>query len=153
MPWIEMLMDDVATLRHHVVQMHSFPSPHEDFDFYWQLAKTSPTKWKRLVESYFTYHDDGSHKPSSASLADPSQANFQCQHCDRSSQTEQQRASHLWFKHRVKNPIRSYIGDISVCPTCKSDFRTRARLIRHLVTNKSKSKNKKKPSVLPARFS
>ena len=29
--------------------------------------------------------------------------------------------------------VRNYIGDTSQCPACGSDFRTRARLIRHLL--------------------
>ena len=67
---------------------------------------------------------------------------LECPHCDASFHSEQQRAAHLWYKHRVKTPIRKYIGDISICPCCSTDFHTRARLIRHLVTNLSKSKHK-----------
>ena len=45
----------------------------------------------------------------------------------------------MFFKHKAKSSVRKHIGDISVCPTCGSDFRSRARLIRHLLDKRVRS--------------
>ena len=39
---------------------------------------------------------------------------------------------HQRIKHKRRNPMSLIIADISVCPSCGTDFRQRHRLLRHL---------------------
>ena len=51
-------------------------------------------------------------------------------------------SAHRWSKHRIKNSVRQYIGDVSCCPICKVDFHSRARLIKHLSERRVRAKHR-----------
>ena len=49
---------------------------------------------------------------------------------------------HCFKKHGVRHEIRQYVGAESMCRVCKCDFKTRARLIKHLLDRRVRSKSK-----------
>ena len=64
---------------------------------------------------------------------DPRSANLRCNKCEYRYHEEKQLAAHNWYKHKAGANIRNHIADISVCPICKLNFRSRGRLIQHLM--------------------
>ena len=49
----------------------------------------------------------------------------------------------MWYKHREAACMRKYVGDFSICSVCRTDFRTRGRLIRHLLERRVRSKRRR----------
>ena len=62
--------------------------------------------------------------------------------CEASFPTARQLSSHSWAKHRQRGSIRQNVGNISACPVCKNEFFSRARLIKHLLERRVRSKTR-----------
>ena len=67
---------------------------------------------------------------------------FKCEVCDSTWESWRQLSAHKWSKHRLKNDIRRFIGDTGVCQICHVDFRSRARLLKHLSERRLRAKNR-----------
>ena len=118
------------------------PDPEVDIDAYWRLAKDYPKEWKELVKLYLTSKEDRKNLPKQKSDLQPAAHNrdFPCSLCDEAFGTYKSMSVHKWAKHRVKSGVRDFVGNISVCPICSTDFCSRARLVKHLSERRIRSK-------------
>ena len=64
---------------------------------------------------------------------------FTCPTCGSTFDAERKLTAHAWSKHGVRCSIREYIGDISICMACHTDFKSRARLVKHLLEKRIRS--------------
>ena len=142
MPWLDMLANDIHVLKRHTSDLSAMPSPDQDLSFYWHFATKQPHAWRRIVNKYFTERDDTSTCNEVRGESSHSDAVHRCSKCSASFLTHKQLSVHYWAKHQVKSKVRDYIGDISVCPTCGTNFHTRVRLVKHLSVTVVSAKNK-----------
>ena len=143
LPWVQLLTHDLQILKQALGdRMHDMPDPAKDLHSYWQLAKQFPHEWKQLVHMYFCIKDDPECQPKRKIEEVPRDCITQhiCHQCGIAFSDRKQLAAHNWAKHRVKSSFREFIGDVSECPVCGVDFRTRARLVKHLSERRVRSK-------------
>ena len=147
LPWVKLIVEDLHILRDALPsKLASMPDPHEDLQSYWSLAKSHPAEWKQLVKMYFTSAEDARNTKGATSVSAMSPAHdcqaFLCTDCGLVFPDHRRLSTHRWSKHGVKNDIRAYIGDISSCPVCKTQFHSRARLIKHLLERRVRAKSR-----------
>jgi len=145
MPWVDLLINDLKILRHSSNgKLSELPDPTESLVPYWTLARNYPGEWKAIVELYKTHNDDvdnskqvvfgqnqGSHLNANS---------FCCGVCGKSWDSWRKLSVHKWSKHGMRSDIRQFVGDICVCPVCGTNFFTRARLVKHLLERRVRSK-------------
>ena len=121
------------------------PNSASHLQAYWDLAAHFPREWRQIVKMYHSTHDDAQYGwPTHASkrkAASPISCH-RCDTCDLHFDSWRSLSTHRWFKHGIKSGWRKYVGDISVCPCCKTDFHTRARLIKHLAERRVRSRHR-----------
>ena len=143
MPWISLIARDIAVLRDNVGgKLDELPSPHVSLESYWQIAKEYPQAWKAIVNTYFTVDDDTVHKPASRGDGARTEGSFACELCGATWESHRKLAAHQWAKHKVKCDVRSFIGNVTMCAVCGTDFHTRARLVKHLLERRVRSKSR-----------
>ena len=165
MPWVEVVINDLQILRASTNgKLIELPNPAESLLPYWTLAREFPDQWNSIVALYSTHDDDVAQ--SSASVHEAGQIhemslnNFRCDRCGHTWESRRKLSVHKWSKHGVRSDIRQFVGDISVCPICGTNFLSRARLIKHLLERRVRSKFRKvscqqafldlSPSVVPS---
>jgi len=79
--------------------------------------------------------------PSSRAISEDA---LECEICGDTFPDTWRLSSHKWATHKMKAPFRRCIGDTSECPVCKTDFITRARLIKHLSERRVRSAKRRK---------
>ena len=145
LPWVAMVTDDLCILRDSFpTKFADLPHPSEDIQSYWRIARDFPYEWKMLVRGLCAHRDDCAHDfPGSRAPAQPTSAFVhKCCECEKLFPSARQLATHCWSKHGARCNIRRYIGDISCCPICGTDFFSRARLVKHLLEKRVRSKNR-----------
>ena len=91
------------------------------------------------MKSYFNVDDDIVHKPPARHTAACTEVKFTCDVCGVGWESHNKLAVHKWAKHRIKSDVRTFIGDTSKCVVCGTDFRSRARLVKHLLERRTRS--------------
>ena len=136
-------------------QLADLPEPSHDLNAYWQIAKCYPVEWRQIVNKYFTYHDDDTKRSKKrkrdaehlvqaddGAEACQSDAAHKCDICNVVFRSHKQLAVHRWSKHKLKAGVRNFLGDVSVCPICRTDFRSRIRLVKHMSERRVRAKNR-----------
>ena len=141
MPWVSLIIQDIAVLRDNVQgKLDEVPPPQEGLQEYWRIAKEFPQEWKALVGMYFTVDEDKSHKPASDVKHPCADDQPTCDACGTTFESSKKLATHRWAKHKVKSDVRTFIGDTTTCTICGTNFFTRNRLVKHLLERRSRSK-------------
>ena len=81
--------------------------------------------------------------PSTTAATQATSDGFRCEACGVSFDALRKLSAHKWSKHGTRSGIRQLVGDTCVCPVCGTDFKTRARLIKHLLERRVRSKCRK----------
>ena len=68
--------------------------------------------------------------------------NFVCDICGAPRENHKKLAVHRWAKRRITANVRTFIGDTSICAICGTDFFSRARLVKHLLERRVRSKTR-----------
>ena len=115
--------------------------------------KWYPQEWADIVDRYRTCFDDVEHASQKASHAN--NAHGEEQHASAHArshgyvstlcggvafETYKQLCAHQRAKHGMRNSVVPLVGDISACPICGTDFRSRLRLMTHLSETRLRSK-------------
>ena len=105
-PWIELITSDLAIFCETVPEkLGDMPSPHDDLQAWWRLARDYPASWKQLDKLYFSSEEDDANSatrlPSGNGVS--SVPCFECtqswgRFCD-----QRRSAVHVWSKHGVKS--------------------------------------------------
>ena len=153
LPWAAMITRDLCVLkRAFPIKFESMPSPQDGILPYWSIARDFPYEWKAIVRQLNDVDDDCSQtkEQNVTTTADPQlQApievvGYACGVCGFRFATERQLSTHKWSKHKIRSDIRQYIGDVSVCPVCDTEFYSRARLVKHLLEKRVRSRTRGK---------
>ena len=67
---------------------------------------------------------------------------FSCAQCGDAFLTSKARDAHSRSKHGTRCSVNDYIGDVSVCPVCHTEYRSRLRLLAHLSDTRIRSKHR-----------
>jgi hypothetical protein len=135
LPWIRLLVGDLKVLKSSLPEkLSEMPNPDVDIDAYWQLAKNYPVEWRDLIKLYFTVHEDTTNtvERGCEPRGETHGPSFECNLCGQLFGTFKGMSVHKWAKHKIKNDVRRFIGDVSACPVSSVDFRSRGRLVKHL---------------------
>ena len=145
MPWVTLLVHDLRVLRKSVEgKLDALPDPAVGMAPYWELAMNYPNEWSELVDLYFTCDEDCERTaPSKRCAADPSESCFRCCICDSKWESWRQLCVHKWAKHGVTSDLRRFVGDTGTCPVCHNNFKSRARLLKHLSERRVRAKSRK----------
>ena len=136
LPWIKLLIQDLQVLRQHLPRIfEDLPAPDVDITPYWTIARDCPAEWRSIVSKYNDHSEDLPTAISEPQKAAIGSMACTCRICKRVFPDASRLGRHMYAKHRVKSEVRRYIGDISVCPICGTDFRSRDRLAVHLMNN------------------
>ena len=89
--------------------------------------------WKENVASTFYTESCCDWQPSNRPTGEKDVQLFVCDLCqpNMAFATKKGLASHTQAKHKIKTDVRLYVSD-SCCPVCNTDFRHRARVLKHL---------------------
>jgi len=143
LPWLQLIISDCATLQQRLPRiLGELPSPSVDFEPWWELCSRFQCEWKQIVAQYHTHFDDVEFVrkagPSSITVA---ATIFCCDLCT-NGVFESQKAldQHKRVKHKIRTPVADFVGHVSKCPICLTDFGNRARLITHLSERRIQSK-------------
>lgn len=148
LPWVNMLIDDLCVLKNALPgKLESMPDPRQNLDAYWRLARDHQNEWRALVVLYHDVAEDPRNirkdKRTTSRNANHSSPVLECGTCGEGFADQRRLATHQWAKHGTKSDIRTYVGDISLCPICKTDFVSRARLIKHLSERRARAKHRR----------
>ena len=93
---------------------------------------------------YSTYDDDVAQPSAPVREAGHSTnltvISFRCDLCGKAWDSWRKLSVHEWSKHGVRSNIRQFVGEVSVCIICGTNFGSRARLIKHLLERRIRSK-------------
>ena len=143
LPWITMITNDLCILKRWFPnKLADLPLPSDDIGPYWRIARDFPHEWKALVRQLCDVEDDSVKTKRTTDTTIPLSAplSHACDVCDKQFASARQLSCHKWSKHRTRCNIRQVIGDISCCPVCKTDFFSRARLVKHLLEKRVRSR-------------
>ena len=94
---------------------------------------SSESLWSRIVDKVF-FMDSCLDRSSPVQLSDECASRaltWTCSTCNQRFASSRALESHQRAKHGQRLAIKQFIGS-SVCPSCKTDYRTRLRCIAHL---------------------
>ena len=145
LPWVAMLTNDLCILKRRFPQkFESLPDPSANLEPYWCIARDFPQEWRMLVQQLDDTADDCTRadlaKHEHVSL--PMPPAHACTQCGKAFPSARQLSAHCWSKHRTRCNIRRFVGDISQCPVCGTEFFSRARLVKHLLEKRVRSKTR-----------
>ena len=84
----------------------------------------------QIVDKHYTSYDDVDLALVATSMKAVPANSFSCDVCKTASfATSKQLHAQMRKKLSIRNSVVQYIGDTSVCPVCRTDFRFRLRLI------------------------
>jgi hypothetical protein len=104
-------------------------------------VRSHPREWKTIVHLYSCPYEDAKAKPADQDSAGA--YGFECEVCSRSFSSGRSLAAHKWSKHRLTSEFRKFVDDWSICPICKTDFHSRARLVKHLAERRQRAMSRK----------
>jgi len=159
---VQTVIEDMEVIKSHpslMSKLAQMPSPKANFGAWVHILKECPAEWAAIVDEYFTCDDDPEFanekpkdksdekgpktlSPKSTKFLDKGFSTFECSECGKEFASGKQLATHKWKVHRIKSDIRPKIADISVCPVCRTDYHSRARLIKHLLEKRIRSKTR-----------
>jgi hypothetical protein len=130
LPWVQLLISDVALLRLRTGREQQLP----DFcnsPSHWVQMMADETAYSKLVSDLFFV--DSCCDRTSAPLHEESvaRAGHQCRQCTRNFTSSRALESHQRAKHGDRLGIKNYLPS-AVCPACGIDFRDRLRCIAHV---------------------
>ena len=139
-----MIIDDLCDLKTALPnKFEELPSPTEAMAPYWNIAREFPHEWKMLVREFRDLAEESEEQQSSKTYSALDGAlEHACELCDKRFPSERQLANHRWSKHKTRCCIRQFVGDISKCPVCETDFLSRARLVKHILEQRVRSKTR-----------
>ena len=144
LPWAHMIIHDFKVLKEALPSIFQNMSDPDVFpDAFCRIARDQPRNWEKIVGRYFQLHDD--YNPSETEdRADSISASacHKCDRCSRSFASSKALKAHQRKKHGDTCVVDKYIGDVSVCPVCGSDFNSRVRLTTHLSDSRVRSKTR-----------
>ena len=133
LPWVNLIIGDMCSLRDSGFPMWSMPHPDSDAEKWAELIDDE-REWARGVEQlHFTQSIcDERHAVQTAAGEGP----FTCCACTNEEEikgfaTEKALNAHRRTKHGVRTEVRMYVRD-GKCPVCATDFKSRLRCIAHL---------------------
>ena len=142
MPWVSLIIKDIGILRESVNgKLDELPPPEVSLHGYWHLAKNCPKEWKTLAKLHFTIDDDHAHVPAAgpaAPFADVSSFVISVALLGKTTRTLLRTGRPS--EHKIKCDVCAFIGDMSICRVCGTDFGTRARLVKYLLERRVRSK-------------
>jgi len=160
--WVQTVAEDIRILQAHpslASKLRDMPKPENQLRPWLELFHSYPAEWSAIVDQYFTIDDDQEyeiHVPKkgihtfgqkmqskkSGDFLDKGCCIFECCTCSKAFASGKQLATHKWKVHGIKSDVRSKVADISVCPICHTDYHCRARLIKHLLEKRIRSKTR-----------
>ena len=100
LPWVSLIINDIAVLRDNVGgKLDELPQPQVSLQGYWRIAKEYPQAWKELVNTYHTVDDDSVHKPPVSNAGLCADASPMCEICGTTWASHRKLAAHKWAKH------------------------------------------------------
>ena len=145
LPRVQLIIKDLCILREALpIVFAEMPPPEVDLTPYWSAARDCPAEWAAILRRYKSHEDDEGVVGCTAAqtVLLPSLCKHQCRLCGQRFCSEARLGRHMYAKHKIKSSVRHYVGDISECPVCGTDFQTRNRLIMHLMKGSAKSKHR-----------
>ena len=147
MPRVSQIKNDIAILLTHQSTKQVFDeinAIHDDevrLTRVWNFIKEFPQEWNAIVEKYFSTSDDEVCCSKVCTGSAPPEP-LKCPTREKCFSDARRRATHMWSEHGVKSSVRAHIGDITQCPICGVEFHQRVRLVKHLLENRIRSKNR-----------
>ena len=148
MPWVRLIRNDLERLyKCNRDKLMDLGSPLENPDAWNVFISSYPAAWKQYVSKLdmdFTEMDGSSRKSKTVCLP-LADAKFSCKICAAAGQptcftTSKALLSHERQKHRMRNPLRVYLGAACICPACKVQYSTRTRLLAHVSEKRRRGK-------------
>ena len=141
LPWVQLILGDLRALRHCFTEkLGELPCPLVSMEPYWRLATDYPHEWKCLVKQLADVSIEVIPTAVHSGGANADGLNtYTCEQCSAAFCTYKKLTIHRWSKHRERCEVRRFIGNISQCPICYTDFVTRPRLVKHLLENRVRS--------------
>ena len=125
-------------------KLESMPKPEENVQKWHDLISSWPAQWNQMIDLYFEEKEDEEATRQKNKDCTGQRNECKCDRCGLTCYTFKELASHRWHKHKMRSPIRNYVGDVSECPVCGVDFRSRTRLIKHLMETRVRSRHRTK---------
>lgn len=134
LPWARLLRDDLQSLHANVTEpSRSMPDPVSCPDAWQDLMVDKPAVFHRYVEGLFYV---ASVCDTCSSVGSSVAKTFVCDLCPAplpAFKSSKALESHKRVKHGCRTEMRYYADAGGVCPTCAVNFRSRLRLLAHLV--------------------
>ena len=80
--------------------------------------------------------------PLSTLLAASATLDYACEVCGARFANGRKLSSHKWSKHGIRCKIRQFVDDETCCPVCDTEFYSRARLVKHLLEKRVRSRTR-----------
>ena len=113
LPWVELIVNDLAVLRNHLhVKLAELPNPKECVAPCWQLIQSHPTNWKDIADLYFT-SDEDQDNVSADSQKNASATAFVCFSCEASFASAKARDQHMRIRHGARLSVYDHVPDCS----------------------------------------
>ena len=141
LPWVRQLLNDLCHLqRYHGQKLSEMPDPRQQPKAWPLLIIEFPQEWRELVNSYTEYEN-----PCTSSVVQPPNDlyEFSCSLCvgGPAFKSAKALASHVRIKHKVTNPLNTYVDDSGICPVCHTNFFSRARVLTHFSETRIRNKS------------
>jgi hypothetical protein len=152
LPWVRLIVRDFQVLCSSLPRIFEhMPDPVLHPDSFCVLAHDFPCEWKRIISLYCQYEDDGDFVRGikrSLFVESPSiplpVLDFVCRDCHPFSFLANKKAvdQHKRRMHGTRCPVDAFLGDVTICPICATDYHSRVRLVTHLSETKVRSKTR-----------
>ena len=132
LPWVRLVTSDLACLFERVQPVRdALPHPADACAWY-DFMRNRPKAWSSLVNLLFYSESVCDKTVGHAAIINLAWTCEVCANkpCFSSSKALKQ---HERIAHKLVSPVKAYIGDITVCPKCGTNFKSRLRLISHLL--------------------
>ena len=138
LPWATIVIQDFSVLTKALPRIfQEMSDPDISPDTLCRIARDQPREWKNIVGRYVQFYDD-IHSSQAENVG--TSTGHTCDRCARSFATLKALLAHQRKKHGDTCAVNNYIGDVSICPMCLTDFHSRVRLITHLSDTRVRSK-------------
>ena len=145
LPWCRLVLNDLQVLYASLPsKLAALGDPSVYPDVWMSFLFDYQREWRDILDCYHTCLDDVDQAANKMNIDGVSTQlrPFSCARCDGVAfETEKQLLAHQRAKHGLRSPVVALVGNVSTCPVCGNDFRSRLRLISHLSETRIRSKH------------